>query len=244
MKKLDKNVLLILIGLIGVPFVVQWLFCLQTPYRYFVANWSAGEILNYVGTSFLGLMVFIQNENLKERNDAAQKEIAQTAAMANELTVLSKIIDYELAKKESVEKQLMEYEEAVSVKNILFSINPDSSVVDIKHLTEIEHNLEDKYKQICETLNIPEQGETDYFSSCIKKTYLDAKDMISAIKKSSNNSENRVNPKELKDIQACLKEQREKMIKEKEKNMLHRREELCRLIRNNELNIREYREIY
>lgn len=50
------NYLLIIIFVFGVPFVIHCLFKLQSSCDFFVAEWSAGDILSYYGTVTLGLI--------------------------------------------------------------------------------------------------------------------------------------------------------------------------------------------
>ena len=93
------KIALIILGLVLFPIAVQVLFCFHAPVRVLEANWTAGEILTYVGTAFLGFIAFIQNDSLKKANDEAQEKLAQLTSEANELSVLARIIDYELNKK-------------------------------------------------------------------------------------------------------------------------------------------------
>lgn len=56
-KKYKKRIcILITIFVLGVPFLIHCLFKLHSRYDFFVAEWSAGDILSYCGTMLLGLV--------------------------------------------------------------------------------------------------------------------------------------------------------------------------------------------
>lgn len=56
-KKYKKRVcILITIFAFGVPFLIHCLFKVPAIYDFFVAEWSAGDLLSYYGTMILGLI--------------------------------------------------------------------------------------------------------------------------------------------------------------------------------------------
>ncbi len=71
-------VIILFFILIGGPFTIHCLFKLQLPkkYNFFVAEWSAGELLQYygcglafLGTVILGALSLHQNEIIKQESD-------------------------------------------------------------------------------------------------------------------------------------------------------------------------------
>lgn len=78
--------------------IIHLLFSFAAPDKLFEAKWSAGEILTYSSTVSLGLLAVWQNKKFKEENDAAQLRTEKLAMRANELSVISSIIDHESKK--------------------------------------------------------------------------------------------------------------------------------------------------
>lgn len=67
---------LILIALIGIPFVINLLFKIGTDIKMFQAEWSAGDalgyygaVLSFLGTVILGALALYQNHIIKEEAD-------------------------------------------------------------------------------------------------------------------------------------------------------------------------------
>lgn len=49
--------------------IVHCLFSIYPTNQWFIAKWSAGEILTYVSTVSLGLLAVWQNKKMQEEND-------------------------------------------------------------------------------------------------------------------------------------------------------------------------------
>lgn len=97
----NKKINLVLIfGVISGLFalIIHLLFSFAAPNKLFEAKWSAGEILTYSSTVSLGLLAIWQNKKFKEENDAAQLRTEKLAVRANELSIISTIIDHESKK--------------------------------------------------------------------------------------------------------------------------------------------------
>ena len=67
---------IVLIALIGVPFVINLLFKADTNINVFQAEWSAGDalgyygaVLSFLGTVILGALALYQNHMIKEEAD-------------------------------------------------------------------------------------------------------------------------------------------------------------------------------
>lgn len=98
--KNKKTNLVLIFGVISGLFalIIHLLFSFAAPDKLFEAKWSAGEILTYSSTVSLGLLAVWQNKKFKEENDAAQLRTEKLAMRANELSVISSIIDHESKK--------------------------------------------------------------------------------------------------------------------------------------------------
>lgn len=75
--------------------IIQILFSYEVDCELLHAKWSAGDILTYVSTVALGLLAVWQNQKLNEENDKSQERLEQLSIRANELSVISKIIERE-----------------------------------------------------------------------------------------------------------------------------------------------------
>lgn len=75
--------------------VIHCLFSITAPNEWFEAKWGAGDILTFVSTVSLGLLAVWQNKKFKEENDISQQRLEKLTQQANELTIVSKIIEIE-----------------------------------------------------------------------------------------------------------------------------------------------------
>lgn len=80
---------------IAFAFVIHILFSLSTSHAFFVAKWSAGELLAYSSTVAIGLLAFWQNKRIMEENEAAQQRLERLSEQANTLSITSKIVEIE-----------------------------------------------------------------------------------------------------------------------------------------------------
>lgn len=78
--------------------IIHCTFSIPAPNEWFEAKWGAGELLTYVSTITLGLLAVWQNKRFKEENDKSQKRMEELANNANEISLLSKVIEYESAR--------------------------------------------------------------------------------------------------------------------------------------------------
>ena len=96
--------------------IIHILYSIPAPFEFLVHKWEAGDILTYVSTIALSLLAVWQNQKFKEENDKAQEtmerqnneaqaRLERISIEANELSVISRIIDQE-------EKYLTRLEEA------------------------------------------------------------------------------------------------------------------------------------
>lgn len=75
---------------------IHFLFSIRAPFRFLEGKWDeAGDILTYVSTIALGILAVWQNQKFKEENDKSQERLEKLTIQANELSIISKIIEAE-----------------------------------------------------------------------------------------------------------------------------------------------------
>ncbi len=74
---------------------IHWHFSILAPNEWFAAKWGAGDILTYVSTVALGLLAVWQNKQIKDEADKSQDRLEKISIDANELSVITKLIDNE-----------------------------------------------------------------------------------------------------------------------------------------------------
>ena len=92
---------------------VHIVFSCPAPGEWIRAKWGAGEILTYVSTVSLGLLAVWQNQRFKEENDKSQERLEQLTQQANELSVISKIIEYETANYKELQEAIQSFEKTI-----------------------------------------------------------------------------------------------------------------------------------
>lgn len=86
--------------------IIHILFEIPAPNEWFEPEWEAGDLLTYASTVALGLLAIWQNQKFKEESDKAQElmdrqnaeaqeRMEKLTQQANELSVVSKIIEAE-----------------------------------------------------------------------------------------------------------------------------------------------------
>ena len=109
----DHIVLCFVVLSILFAIAVHIAFSYSAPCEWVRAKWGAGEILTYVSTVSLGLLAVWQNKKFKEENDLSQARLEKLTTQANELSVISKIIEYETANYEELRKAIQSFEKAL-----------------------------------------------------------------------------------------------------------------------------------
>lgn len=137
MKKWIKDHLILtwIISSILFAFIIHCLFSEPAPNEWFVAKWGAGDILTYVSTIALGLLAVWQNKKFKEESDKSQGRMENLANKANELTVISKIIEREGVKISQLKQKS---------QNFIDSCNTENASIDIADVA----NQPDDFKKI------------------------------------------------------------------------------------------------
>lgn len=108
---------------LGIVFmlIVHVLFSLTGP-NWLQAKWGAGELLTYVGTISLGLLTVWQNKRFKEENDKSQERLERLSQQANELAIVSKILEYEAHRIEKVKASLEKFYELADAARLVAKV--------------------------------------------------------------------------------------------------------------------------
>lgn len=129
---------LLISGIIGstlFALIIHGLFSTPAPTDWFVAKWGAGDILTYASTVALGLLAVWQNKRFKDEGDKSQKRMEALANKANELAVISKIIEREGNKISQLRQKS---------QNFIDSCNTENASIDIADVA----NQPDDFKKI------------------------------------------------------------------------------------------------
>lgn len=173
--------LFMLILFVIIPIIVQGAFCLTTPYRFLQANWSAGEVLTYFGTVFLGAIAAWQNERLKQANDDSQAKLERLTSEANQLSYISKVIEYELIKKSNLESCIEAFQDAASSQNIVGCMNKNDEIAG-NIVLEIEKKLDESFFHINTILEKKNEPELRAYHNIIQDTNRLFKEALKMIK--------------------------------------------------------------
>lgn len=114
--------------------IIHVLYYFPAPFDFFVHKWEAGDILTYVSTIALSLLAVWQNQKFKEESDQtqaamerqnkeAQDRLERISMEANELSVISRIIDQEDKYLSKLEEAALAFLNASSGGKLLAAIN-------------------------------------------------------------------------------------------------------------------------
>ena len=120
-------------------FIIHCLFSGKAPNEWIAAKWGAGDILTYASTVALGLLAVWQNQKFKEENDASQTRMENLVNKANELSVVSKIIEYE-NERITVLKNMVQY--------LIDACNTESIAEDFSNVANLPSEFRNTYVKI------------------------------------------------------------------------------------------------
>lgn len=120
-------------------FVIHFLFSIEAPYKWLIPNWSAGDILTFIGTVSLGLLAIWQNNNLQKTNEKSQERMELLAKESNELAIISKIIEYETARLNNLR---------LKTKNFLDATNTTALTKELSTVSQQEATFRKLYIKI------------------------------------------------------------------------------------------------
>lgn len=120
-------------------FAIHWLFKTPAPNEFWVADWESGDLLTFASTVSLGLLAMWQNRKFKEENDELQKRMEKLTLQANELSVISKIIEHERESLSRLRKKKDDFIDAC---------NTEEMIVDISDVTHQPDDFKKLYVKI------------------------------------------------------------------------------------------------
>ena len=141
-------VLLWAIASIVFAVVIHWLFKTPAPKEFFIPKWDAGDILTFVSTVALGLLAVWQNRKFKEENDELQNRMEDLTSKANELSIVSKIIEHESNSLSRLREKKNDFINACSTEAMLVDISDVATQPDDYKKLYVKIKMDAKSKQI------------------------------------------------------------------------------------------------
>ncbi len=236
-----KNIIWIW-ALISIAFAlgIHCLFSFNTSISWLQAKWEAGDILTYASTVALGLLAIWQNQRFKDENDTSQKRLEKLTVQANELSVISKIIDREGENLDNLKSSLDMFSYACDPQTISreYANTCDDVLKLITKMVELESNIDRSFFKLARELRIdPKVKSND--ETPIKKSmviyYMAAKQLVEQIKQIPSGNVN-------KELDALVKI-RNDFMKEGESYCVQQEEKLSKVIYGN-LMLEEIRKLY
>lgn len=141
--------------------VIHGLFHLNAPNEWFIAAWSAGDILTYISTVTLGLLAVWQNGKIQKSNEESQARLEKISQEANKLNIVGKIIEHETARISKLESLFDEFQYYCNPANIAKEVfeNETSSTDKLVVLGNFEERLDSLFISIGRELKIDFQSE-------------------------------------------------------------------------------------
>ena len=128
--------------------IIHVLFSTPAPTDWFVAKWGAGDILTYASTVALGLLAVWQNKRFKDEGDKSQKRMEDLANKANELAVISKIIEREGNKISQLRQKSQNFIDSCNTENASIDIADVANQPDDFKKTYVKIKMDNRCAQI------------------------------------------------------------------------------------------------
>ena len=132
--------------------IVQLLFSLKTSNPFFVAHWGAGDILTYASTISLGLLAMWQNKKQQEENDITQERMERIIIHANELSIISKMIEHEERRVNELDKLLNRFMQNCDPQAVAIAYSSEDIIVCMTQMTELERTIDKDFFAISRLL--------------------------------------------------------------------------------------------
>jgi len=169
--------------------VIHILFSISISNTWFQAKWSAGEILTYVSTVALGLLAVWQNKKFKEENDVSQERLEKLTVRANELTVISKIIEIENDNLARLRMVFDEFSNAcdpqvLTVIYVTESNSQNPSLAISAKMTSAEKRIDDSFFALCRELRVHPKirsNDQDPLKVALRNYYFSAKELVKKV---------------------------------------------------------------
>lgn len=243
MKKKSKNWMILFWVLASVVYalVIHVLFSLHPVNQWFIAKWSAGEILTYASTISLGLLAVWQNNKFQEENDRAQERLQHIIEKSNELEIMGKIVEYESANLNRLRTAFGNFSEACDPQRII-SIFGKTEFRAISLKTEMvfaEAEIDKAFYELGRELRIDKELK-DNDENALKKAYKDyyigAKELVTYVRDNTD-------AKDIGDKVLSLSKRRDIFLGEREKYIVQQEKKLNTLLYEN-LSIEEIKQLY
>lgn len=157
--------------------IIHVLFSIAAPCDFLEGEWGAGEILTYVSTIALGILAVWQNQKFKEENDAAQTRMENLTNRANELSVVSKIIEYESERISSLKTKTQSFIDACHTEGMFDDLSDVANQPKdfMKTFVKMKMDSRDKHIRLCavemlsELSTYPDNGKTATLIKCLSE---------------------------------------------------------------------------
>lgn len=221
-------------------FLIHCLFSVYPSNSWFVAKWSAGEILTYVSTVSLGLLAVWQNQELQKENDKSQERLEKLVANANELSVVSKVVEIESDRLQRLKDSLDDFTKACDPQTIAvaYSQSSGSKMIVMQAMVVLENNIDSSFFRVCRELRLDKKLKTDDTHSIKMSSacyYRIAKEIVTSYSKNhiKDNSE-RID---------VLKKCRDDFVSEREKYLAQQEEKLHKVLYSG-LSLEDIKKLY
>lgn len=168
------TLLLFIIPIVAVHLLFKWYWGIE----FLVAEWSAGDILNFigaflsfVGTVLLGALALWQNQKLSDENAKTQEKFETISNRANELNVISKIIEHQTNQLNNLYALFDEFSNETEIQLIsvpLCEADKRNPVDLIVFINEQENKINTIYLRIARILRMDVKEDDDFKKSPIK----------------------------------------------------------------------------
>ncbi len=163
--------------------VIQVLFTCETSNKWLVAKWEAGDILTYASTVALGLLALWQNNRFKKENDKNEQRMEQLTVRANELSVISKIVEEESTRLINLKRALDNFTQNCDPQTIglVYAKDMDNRIELMKNMIEHIEKVDSSFFELGRELRVnPELRKNDKepIKLEMSKLYLKAKEIL------------------------------------------------------------------
>lgn len=132
--------------------IVQLLFSLKTSNQFLEAHWGAGDILTYASTISLGLLAMWQNKKQQEENDITQERMERIIIHANELSIISKMIEHEERRINELDELLNRFMQNCDPQAVAIAYSSEDKIVCMTQMTELERTIDKDFFAISRLL--------------------------------------------------------------------------------------------
>jgi hypothetical protein len=172
--------------------IIQFLFSLYPKSDWLIAKWGAGDLLTYISTIVLGWLAIWQNDELQKTNNESQERLERISNRANEISVISKVVEYEMGKKSSIEDAFYQFKlicNSQKYLDVFITEDNGKPKTDLTMVLKDEMELDEAYMNLCGKLGVDFSGSDadDDITKSIRRLYGNVKSMVKHIKENQIN---------------------------------------------------------